>query len=625
MKGLLLTTALFVSASCWAEASEQAQTQVYFGDTHLHTTYSFDAFLNNNFSADPDTAYRWAKGQPVIHPYNRAKVQINTPLDFLVVSDHAEMLGVMRAIRNDSMIFSDTDWLTSLKRWWAIKQTNQALDERNGMSVFMSFLPKSAAVAGGDPVADPNNNIGSVAIFGDTSSTSQEAWADIVAAAERHNEPGVFTSMLGWEWSSLPTGANLHRIVISPDGASKANQYLPYGSDQSQYPEDLWNWLDETATRTGSRFISIPHNSNISKGYMFAKTRVNGQAIDAEYARTRMKWEPITEITQIKGDSETHPNFSPDDEFADFETYDFYIQTNKGKNAVSPGDYVRPALKLGLAMQKEIGANPYKFGFIGSTDSHSGLSSPEEDNFWGKMATDSTPETKTPVIGRPNGADGWNMSASGLAAVWAPENTREAIFAAFKRKETYATSGPRIRVQLFAGWSFPEGAENAEDFAQLGYRHGVPMGGDLLASPGAGAPQFLVRAVKDPLDANLDRVQIVKGWVDGAGKQHEHVYNIDWSGDRALDANGKLAAVGNTVDLKTARYTNSIGQAEFATRWTDPDFDATQGAFYYARVLQIPTPRNGLYDSLALQLDEPPRGPKTIQERAYTSPIWYTP
>lgn len=338
-----------------------------------------------------------------------------------------------------------------------------------------------------------------------------------------------------------------------------------------------------------------------------------------------MKWEPVTEVTQIKGDSETHPKFSPDDEFADFETYDFYIQTDKGVNTVSPGDYVRPALKLGLAIQKEVGANPYKFGFIGSTDSHSGLSSPEESNFWGKMATDSTPETKTPVIGRPNGADGWNMSASGLAAVWATENTREAIFAAFKRKETYATSGPRMRVQLFAGWSFPEGAEIAENFAELGYSHGVPMGGDLLANSDAEAPEFLVRAVKDPNDANLDRVQIVKGWVDAAGKQHERVYNIDWSGDRTLDANGKLDAVGNTVDLKTARYTNSIGQAEFATRWKDPDFDAAQMAFYYARVLQIPTPRNGLYDSLALQLEEPPRGPKTIQERAYTSPVWYTP
>lgn len=625
MKALVFTAAFCLSASCFAEPAEQAKTHVYFGDTHLHTSYSFDAFLNNNFSADPDTAYRWAKGQPVIHPYNRARVQLNTPLDFLVVSDHAEMLGVMRAIREDTIEWEDIGWYDSLKRWWAVRLLNNALDDDLGRAFFGRFLPKSAAVAGGDPVADAHNNIGSIAIFGDTTGTSKDAWLDIIDAAERHNEPGVFTSLLGWEWSSIPTGANLHRIVVTPDGGDKASQYLPYGSDQSQYPEDLWQWLEDTAARSDSRFISIPHNSNISKGYMFAETTVKGQPITADYARTRMQWEPITEVTQIKGDSETHPEFSPEDEFADFETYDFYIQTSENKNEVSSADYVRPALKRGLALQQKIGANPYKFGFIGSTDAHTGLSSPEEGNFWGKMAKDSTPETKAPVLGNPTGADGWNMSASGLAAVWATENSREAIYAAFKRKETYATSGPRLRVQMFAGWDFPANAEAAENFAAIGYQHGVPMGGDLTANAAAAAPQFMVRAVKDPLDANLDRVQMVKGWVDAAGEQQEMVYNIDWSGDRVLDANGKLPAVGNTVDPKTARYTNSIGQAEFATKWSDPDFDPAQAAFYYARVLQIPTPRNGLFDSIALQLDEPPRGPKTIQERAYTSPVWYTP
>ena len=625
MKALVFTAAFCLSASCFAEPVEQAKTHVYFGDTHLHTSYSFDAFLNNNFSADPDTAYRWAKGQPVIHPYNRARVQLNTPLDFLVVSDHAEMLGVMRAIREDTIEWEDIGWYDSLKRWWAVRLLNNALDDDLGRAFFGRFLPKSAAVAGGDPVADVHNNIGSIAIFGDTTGTSKDAWLDIIDAAERHNEPGVFTSLLGWEWSSIPTGANLHRIVVTPDGGDKASQYLPYGSDQSQYPEDLWQWLEDTAARSDSRFISIPHNSNISKGYMFAETTVKGQPITADYARTRMQWEPITEVTQIKGDSETHPEFSPEDEFADFETYDFYIQTSENKNEVSSADYVRPALKRGLALQQKIGANPYKFGFIGSTDAHSGLSSPEEGNFWGKMAKDSTPETKAPVLGNPTGADGWNMSASGLAAVWATDNSREAIYAAFKRKETYATSGPRLRVQMFAGWDFPANAEAAENFSTIGYQHGVPMGGDLTANAAAAAPQFMVRAVKDPLDANLDRVQMVKGWVDAAGEQQEMVYNIDWSGDRVLDANGKLPAVGNTVDPKTARYTNSIGQAEFATKWSDPDFDPAQAAFYYARVLQIPTPRNGLFDSIALQLDEPPRGPKTIQERAYTSPVWYTP
>ena len=625
MRSLALTLLLSVIGLTQASEGTDTQTQVYFGDTHLHTTYSFDAFLNQNFTADPDTSYRWAKGEPVIHPFNRTRVQIGTPLDFLVVSDHAEMLGVMRAIRGETIQWEDVGLYASFKRWLAVRQLNEALDEGAGRAFFARFLPKSAAVKGGDPVADINNNIGGIAIFGDTSNTSSDAWEDIIGAAERHNEPGVFTSLLGWEWSSLPTGANLHRIVVTPDGGDKASQYIPFGSDQSQYPEDLWQWLADTGERTNSRFISIPHNSNISKGYMFAETTVKGQPITADYARTRMQWEPITEVTQIKGDSETHAKFSPDDEFADFETYDYYIQTTKNNTQVSSGDYVRPALKRGLAIEKKIGVNPYKFGFIGSTDAHSGLASPEENNFQGKMAADSTPETKAPALGNPTGASGWDMSASGLAAVWASENSREAIYAAFKRKETYATSGPRLRVQFFAGWDFPAGAEASDDFAAIGYQHGVPMGGDLAGTDSGAAPQFLVRAVKDPVDANLDRVQMVKGWVDAAGEQHEMVYNIDWSGDRQLDADGKLPAVGNTVDLKSARYTNTIGQAEFAVKWTDPDFDPAQSAFYYARVLQIPTPRNGLYDSLALGLDNPPRGAKAIQERAYTSPVWYTP
>ncbi|MDA9095145.1 DUF3604 domain-containing protein [Porticoccaceae bacterium] len=609
-------------------AAAEGATQVYFGDTHLHTSYSFDAFLNNNHSADPDTAYRWAKGEPVVHPYNRARVQINTPLDFLVVSDHAEMLGVMREIRNETIEWEDLGVYASIKRWWAVRALNNALDLDLGRAFFGRFLPKSAAIKGGDPVADVNNNINGVAIFGDTSETSKGAWQDIVEAAEKHNDPGTFTSLLGWEWSSIPTGANLHRIVITPDGGDKASQYIPYGSDQSQYPEDLWQWLDDTAVRTDSRFIAIPHNSNISKGYMFAETTVKGQPITADYARTRMQWEPITEVTQIKGDSETHATFSPEDEFADFETYEHFIQTTASKTDVSPGDYIRPALKTGLALEQKIGVNPYKFGFIGSTDAHSGLSSPEEGNFWGKMAKDSTPETKAPVLGNPTGADGWDMSASGLAAVWATENNREAIYAAFKRKETYATTGPRLRVQMFGGWNFPANAAESKDFAEIGYQHGVPMGGDIMSSDAKGtnvAPSFLLRAVKDPVDANLDRIQMVKGWVDTAGEQHEHVYNVAWSDGRALDAAGKLPAVGNTVDLTSARYTNTIGQAELATQWTDPDFDPQQSAFYYARVLQIPTPRNGLFDSVALQLDKPPRGAKTIQERAYTSPIWYQP
>ncbi len=617
--------AVLVFANCMATA--EPVKNVYFGDTHLHSSYSFDAFLNNNHSADPDTAYRWAKGQPVIHPYNRARVQIDTPLDFLVVSDHAEMLGVMRAVHEDNFIKEDLGWIGNIKRWYSFWLMNRAIDSNTGLQFFSQFLPQNPTIEGhSDPVQHPDNNISDLAIFGDTSKTSILAWHDIVETAERHNDPGTFTSLLGWEWSSIPMGANLHRIVISPDGAEKGKQFLPYGSDQSQYPEDLWQWLDETQQQTGARFLAIPHNSNISKGYMFDNTTLRGEPITAEYARRRMQWEPVVEATQIKGDSETRSDFSPEDEFADFENYDYYIQVGqKNDYKASAADYIRPALKRGLSIGQQVGVNPYKFGLIGSTDAHTGLSTSEEGNFWGKMASDSTPETKE-RLGAKLRSNGWNMSASGIAAVWAEENTREAIYAAFKRKEVYATSGPRLRVQMFAGWDFPEGAESSESFSAIGSQFGVPMGGDLTTGDNDGkAPVFLLRAVKDPLGANLDRLQVVKGWIDSAGQQQEKVYNVAWSDDRQLDASGNLSPVGNTVDLSSGRYDNSIGQPEFSLRWTDPDFGPQQSAFYYVRVLQIPTPRNGLLDSLALELDEPPRGAKTIQERAYSSPIWYQP
>jgi len=621
---IIKRTALICGLTISMVSAAEPEKQVYFGDTHLHSSYSFDAFLNNNHSADPDTAYRWAKGQPVIHPYNRTRVQINTPLDFLVVSDHAEMLGVMRAVREGTIIKEDLGWIGNIKRWYAFRLMNEAIDTDTGLQFFGQFLPKVTANSDhSDPVKDTGNNISDVNIFGDTTKTSTRAWDDIVESAERHNDPGTFTSLLGWEWSSIPMGANLHRIVITPDGADKASQFLPYGSDKSQYPEDLWQWLDETQQRTGTRFMAIPHNSNISKGYMFDDTSLRGVPIDAEYARRRIKWEPIVEVTQIKGDSEARSDFSPNDEFADFENYDHYIQQGKSSYKASTADYIRPALKKGLAIGQEVGVNPYKFGLIGSTDAHSGLSSAEENNFWGKMAKDSTPETKE-RFGSISSSNGWNMSASGLAAVWAEENTREGLYAAFKRKEVYATSGPRMRVQMFAGWQFPDNAVMAENFSAIGNQYGVPMGGDLLATnEGDKAPSLLIRAVKDPVDANLDRIQVIKGWVDSNGRQQEKVYNVAWSDDRELNADGKLPGVGNTVDLSSGRYTNTIGQAELAVLWVDPDFNPENSAFYYTRVLQIPTPRNGLLDSLALELDEPPRGSKTIQERAYTSPIWY--
>ncbi|MFQ3345767.1 MAG: hypothetical protein ACI89A_000304 [Porticoccaceae bacterium] len=612
-----------MSLSVSSAVAGETKTNVYFGDTHLHTAHSFDAFLNDNDSVFPDTAYRWARGLPVIHPTNRARVQIKTPLDFLVVSDHAEYLGVITELHKDRSQLVDMGLWGNLKRWVQLGIADYLIDTGEAEQLFTYGLPEPAAGSGYDPVADPNGGLMEVA-YGDTSSIVGHIWDDIVSAAERHNRPGTFTSLIGWEWSSTPTGANLHRVVFTPDGADKASQFLPYGADISQYPQDLWAWLGSTSERTGSRFVSIPHNSNLSKGYMFGEITIEGNPITAQYAKTRMAYEPVVEVTQIKGDSESLPG-SPLDDFADFETYGHYLQAYTTDYQPKPGDYVRSALKTGLSIAEKVGVNPYKFGMIGSTDSHTGLSSAEEDNFWGKYANDSTPETKDQsIIGAANN-NGWSMSAAGLAAVWAKENTREEIYAAFKRKEVYATTGPRLRLQVFAGWGFPLGASNSDDISGPGYAYGVPMGGDLTRARATDRPEFLVRAVKDPQGANLDRVQIIKGWIDELGEQQEKVYDVAWSEGRSVDEKGVLSPIGNTVNLKTARHANTIGASELSVLWKDPLFEPDQRAFYYVRVLQIPTARHSLYDSIALQTTVIDSGPATIQERAYSSPVWYTP
>ncbi len=626
---LVIASLFLLGSTTMAAAGEP--TRVLFGDTHVHTNYSFDAFVMGNQTADPDTAYRWAKGLPVIHPYNRARVQINTPMDFLIVADHAEYMGVMRSISNETAVLEPLGPINAVKRWGAIFLLKRAMkDLVKGRAFFNSIIAKPEKDHGGNPLEDENYippGGGQGSVFGDPTKTETTAWHEIIDAAERHNDPGKFTTLHGWEWSAIPTGANLHRVIFTPDGADIARQFLPFGCDQSEYPEDLWQWLEETRDRTGARFVSIPHNSNISKGYMFAETTLRDKPMTADYARRRVSWEPVVEVTQTKGDAETYPMFSPDDEFADFETYRSYIEqdSDRRKYIARVGDYIRPALKRGLTIEQKTGVNPYKFGLIGSTDSHTGLSSPEEPNFWGKLGRDSIPENKRSEPYNPNVANGWYMSASGLAAVWAKENTRDEIYAAFMRKEVYATSGPRIRVRFFGGWEFKPSDTKAQKMAEIGYKKGVPMGGDLIRTDKGKAPRFLIQAVKDPSGANLDRVQVIKGWVDAAGKQREKVFNVAWSDGRKLDARGKLPAVGNTVDLSVPSYTNTIGAAELSTLWTDPTFNPDQRAFYYLRVLQIPTPRHSTYDAVALQIQPPEEGPATIQERAYTSPIWYTP
>ncbi len=617
MHKIILSTVLFA-----ASTGVMAQKQLLWGDTHLHTTYSSDAYTNNNLTAEPDVAFRYARGEPVVHPFHQARVQIGTPLDFLVVSDHAEFLGQIRNIHRNGVDTSDLGVFDSAKAWFAGAVLKRAIDSGDGLSLFTSILPDPDL----SPAQDAENTIldSDLNMLPMPAQVEIDTWRTITDTAEAYNEPGTFTALIGWEWSSIPAGANLHRIVITDSDAATAQQYDPFGLDDSPYPEDLWAWLEETSNSTGARFTAIPHNSNISKGYMFSRQSLRGAEFDADYVAMRAKWERVAEITQIKGDSETHPDLSPDDEFADFETYPYYIQRRYTDYKVSPGDYVRSALKVGLEMEQTVGQNPYAFGVIGSTDSHTSLPSAEEDNFHGKLATDSIPANKfASRWDGDRGTNGWAMSASGLAAVWAEENTREAILDAIERREVYATSGPRIGMQFFAGPGF-----SAEDLQRADlYAHatasGVPMGGELAASESS--PTFLVVASRDPKGANLERVQIVKGWVDSEGKSQEKVFDIAWSGERVPDANGKLPAVGNTVNLKTGKADNSIGASQLSAAWSDPEFDPAQSAFYYVRVIQIPTARHSLMDAVALGMEHAEDQPDTIQERAYTSSIWYRP
>jgi Protein of unknown function (DUF3604) len=618
-----LATAATAVALCFgAGLASAAETQLLWGDTHLHTSYSFDAYLNTNYTADPDTAYRYAKGLPVVNPGHRGRVKIDTPLDFLVVADHAVMLGGMRHIVEKGIPTEGMGLYDQGRAWLAQRWLRGVVADDEGMSAFSSFLPEPMSVE--EAAATPLQP----GIPG-AEAMARTSWQETIAITDSHNEPGTFTSFIGWEWSSIPAGANMHRVVFTPNGADVAGQFQPFSTADSAYPEDLWNWLDETSKATGAEFVAIPHNSNISKGYMFSETSLRSEPYTAEIARTRMEWEPVAEITQFKGDSETHPTLSPEDEFADFETYTHYIQQNAPEYAPSRGDYVRSGMLTGLEIENQIGVNPFAVGVIGSTDAHTGLASAEEDNFGGKFPRDTTPEGKTAgwrTSADGIGPNGWSMSASGLAAVWAEENTRESIFAAFQRREVYGTTGPRIAVRFFGGWGFDENAANAVDLADVGYTGGVPMGGDLTGAPEGQAPKFLVRATKDPASGNLDRVQIVKGWLNANGNAQEQVYDVVWSDGRTIGADGKLPAVGSTVDITTGQYENSIGAPELSAVWEDPDFDAGQNAFYYARVLEIPTPRHSLFDAIALNIPVEETGqPATIQERAYSSAIWYKP
>ena len=590
-----------------------AEKQLFWGDTHLHTNNSFDAYLNRNLTASPDTAYRYAKGLSVIHPYHRARVQIDTPLDFLVVADHAAYLGVIRTINETGIPTADLGWIDWLKALYIEYFFRDVMENDKGREAFASLLPEAKSV-------EESAATQIEAAIPGAMEMSKRVWAEAIATADEHNDPGTFTTLIGWEWSSIPGGANLHRVVFTSSGADVASKFFPFSVADSQYPEDLWAWLETTSKETGAEFVAIPHNSNISKGYMFTDKTLRGVPMSREKAEQRLRWEPVVEVTQIKGDSETHPVVSPEDPFADFETYPHYIQIDPPPYDPQPGDYVRSALRLGLSIEERIGFNPYRFGLIGSTDAHTGVASAEEPNFWGKLARDSIPENKRgPGISRTGGPNGWSMSASGLAAVWAEENTREAILDAFRRREVYATTGPRIGVRVFGGWQLED--SEAANRAEV-----VAMGGVLGTAPPGGRPKFVVEVARDPKGANLDRIQLVKGWIDAAGKTHERVFDLAAEEGRERNADGTFAPVGNTVDPTTGRYTNTIGSSQLRALFDDPAFDPAQPAFYYVRVLEIPTPRHSVFDAIALGMDgTEAEGPWWIQERAYTSPIWYEP
>jgi hypothetical protein len=587
-------------------AGRNYPTRVLWGDTHLHTAVSVDA--GTMCRVGQEDAFRFARGEEISTTYG-LRAKLSRPLDFLVISDHAEMYGLM-----PQLLSGDPEILATKKgrKWYdALKSGDNDKVFATAMEIVGSLSTKEAPIKSEKAV--------------------RNAWQAYTALADKYNEPGRFSAIIGFEYTTMG-GNNLHRNVLFRGNSIVANRTVPYSQFDSQNPEDLWKHLAAFEKETGSEVLAIPHNGNLSNGRMFSVETFDGKPYSKELAELRARFEPIVEVTQIKGDSETHPALSPNDEFADYEKWD---KANlNGTEAKKPEmfqyEYAREALKNGLLLGRKLGVNPFKFGMIGSTDAHTALAAVEEENFFGKHSgVEPGPHRWEHVaIESPDPqytVKGWQQAAAGYAGVWATENTREAIFDAMKRKETYATTGPRMVVRFFGGWGFT--AEDAQSRlpAGVGYAKGVPMGGDLRKNEGGQAPNFLVAALKDAYSGNLDRIQIVKGWVDQDGKTHEKVYDVAWSGDRKPGADGKLPAVGNTVDVAKATWKNTIGAPELSAIWTDPEFDAALPSFYYARVIEIPTPRWTAYECARFGVKMPATVPMTTQERAYTSPIWYSP
>ena len=595
-------------------AGRNFPTRVFWGDTHVHTALSMDA---GAFGArlTPEDAYRFGRGEELTSSTG-LRVKLSRPLDFLVVADHSDNMGFFpRLFAGEPALLADPTG----KRWYGMMQQGGRSGVQVATEIIIAFsqgtFPEALESRPGTPAY-------------------RSAWEDTIKAAEEYNEPGRFTAFIGYEWTSNTGGNNLHRVLIYRDGGDKAGVMEPYTTQKpegSDNPRDLWKWMQTYADKTGGRLLAIAHNGNLSNGIMFPLVEsFTGRPVDREYAENRARWEPLYEATQIKGDGETHPFLSRNDEFADYETWDqgnLDLSVDK-ENEMLQYEYARSGLQLGLELEQRLGVNPYKFGLIGSTDSHTGLATAEEENFFGKHSgAEPSPkrwEHPMAVLGDKK-IESWSMVSSGYAAVWAKENTREALFDAMMRKETYATTGSRMMVRFFGGWDFTQADAQSRLPAEVGYTKGVPMGGDLRAAPAGKAPNFLVAALKDPLSGNLDRIQIVKVWLDGNGGRQEKVYDVVWSGNRRPGADGKLPAVGNTVDVANATWTNTIGSVELITVWTDPDFDPTLRASYYSRVIEIPTPRWTAYEAQRFGITMSPEVPMITQERAYTSPIWYTP
>ncbi|MCH4823889.1 DUF3604 domain-containing protein [Gramella lutea] len=591
--------------------AEDFPNQVFYGDTHLHTSYSTDAGMIGAVLT-PEDAYNFALGKEV-KTNTGLKARLSRPLDFLVVADHAENLGLAPAIAASDPILLSNDWGKKVH-----DLVKSGLD--GAAEAYDNWLVKLGERD--DPLEDKPEFM-------------ETYWKKVIEAAEKYNQPGTFTAFIGYEWTSSPEGNNLHRNIIFRDGGDKAIQVLPFSQYDSFNPEDLWDWMRSYEQKTGGKLLAIPHNGNLSNGLMFDDKTFTGEPITKEYAERRMKREPVYEVTQMKGDGEAHPALSPNDEFADYETWDNgSFGPNPKTEDMLPREYAREAWKRGLAYEEEIEINPFKFGIIGSTDAHTGLASTEEDNYFGKVASlepSSDPIRFEEVIaGRfsPKGSQTYarQIASAGLAGVWARENTRESLFDAFARKEVFATTGTRIRVRVFGSFDFKEDDLNRSDFAKYAYQIGVPMGGDLKKTGSGKSPSFLIKALRDPIGANLDRIQIVKGWLDNSGKTREKVYDVVVSGNRVIGGDGiAREKVGNTVNIEHATYDNSIGAPLLEGYWVDPDFDSNLRAFYYVRVLEIPTPRWTTIDAKIFGVERPKDVPVSIQERAYTSPIWYNP